>query len=766
MSMKKRMSAALAAVLAAGLIFTGGISFTGPNPVYAVSSAAANVIDEYTFTAAPGAGHSSLHLQEGGSLQALQVLEVDPKASGIEVRAVSSRMEVSRGETVGYMVKEQEAAGRKVVGAVNGDFFSSVGVPSGLQISDGELISSPGSIKALMYVLPDGSVHIEENVSMTAVVKDLTGESSSLDIDMINRSRVPSHNDRAFLFTDRFGDSTRTPAGGVEAVLKVEDRKLKAGQPVKAVVQSVDEAYNTPIGDGQYVLSASGTKADWVRSQLSPGDEIEVSVGFDKGLNEAREVISGNSTLGRILLKDGEIPAQILDPAVPANKDRHPRTMVGVTAAGKLIMVVADGRSPGYADGMTFEEEARYLLSLGAVDAINIDGGGSSTYYVRQPGDGAASLMNVPSDGSERPVGNALMVISKAPDTGKLSRLTVTPNRHVQVAYGSTVDFTAKGQDKYYNPVAVKPAELEWSASGGVGKVNNKGVLTAASKEVTGEVKVHSEDGITGKVTVKVTNQIASVKLSHQDFAAEPGSSQQLLLRAYDADGKEILLSPSRVAWKAEGDIGTVAQNGVFTAAAQPGTGTITASYGGLNASVQVEVGPSPVLEPFESLQDLGASEVRTVPGSVALSLVSAPDPVRFGQTAGKLTYDFTGTSGTSAAYVNLLDQNGDPGRAVPGKPKRIGVWVVADGNMHQLRLGVTDGNGASKLWNLTALGGTNWTGEWRYVSAEVPADTVFPIQIRNIAMEEKNVNNKQAGVLYYDDLTAEYADQGNNGEM
>lgn len=757
MKIQSRVKNWLTIMLVSAVLVAGNISVPlHPVKVHAEGVRATSA-DEYSYMAAPGVKHTSITLDEPESRQAIQVMEVDPKSPHIQIQAVSSRMEVSRGETVGYMIREQETMGRRVVGGVNGDFFSSVGVPSGLQISNGELISSPGSIKALMYILADGSVHLEENVTMTAVVQ--TGSGSALDIDMVNRTRVPSHNDRAFLFTSRFGSSTRTPVGGVEVVLGVEEARLVAGQPVKAVVQSIEDGANTLIGAGQYVLSATGTKADWVRNALAVGDELEISVSFDKGINEAREVISGNSTLGRILLKDGEIPAQITDPGEAVNRDRHPRTMLGVTADGKLIIAVVDGRMPGYADGMTFEEQARYLQSLGAVNAINIDGGGSSTYYVRQPGDLAASLLNVPSDGSERPVGNALIVVSTA-ETEQLEGLVLSPNRYVQVAPGSQISFEVKGIDRNYNPVTVQANDLKWVVNDGIGKVDDNGVFTAGTKERTGQVKVHAKGGIQQTVDVAVTNEIARIALSHDAFVAEPGSVQALSLKAYDAIGREIQLSANQASWTADGVIGSIRPDGVFTAGSNDAQGTITAVYGDHSVTAEVHVGPSPVIESFEDLDSITASEVRTVPGSVALSLVTEPGMVKFGQSSGKLTYDLTGTSGTSAAYVNLLNAAGQPGRVIEGKPKRIGLWVYGDGNMHQLRLGVTDGSGANKLWNFTSIGGTNWTGEWRYVSLEVPQDTLFPIVVRNIAMEEKNVNNKQAGVLYYDQLTAEYGEE------
>jgi exopolysaccharide biosynthesis protein len=82
------------------------------------------------------------------------------------------------------------------------------------------------------------------------------------------------------------------------------------------------------------------------------------------------------------------------------------------TKQGKLFLLAVDGRAPGHSDGMTLAEGARYLLSLGMENAINIDGGGSTTYYVRKPGEQHPVLLNRPSDGHDRAVGNALAILS------------------------------------------------------------------------------------------------------------------------------------------------------------------------------------------------------------------------------------------------------------------------------------------------------------------------------------------------------------------
>ena len=84
---------------------------------------------------------------------------------------------------------------------------------------------------------------------------------------------------------------------------------------------------------------------------------------------------------------------------------RNPRTMAGVTGDGRLLLVAVDGRAPGYSAGLDFEEEAGVMRALGAQDAVNLDGGGSTTMTIR------GAVVTRPSDASgERPIGDAILV--------------------------------------------------------------------------------------------------------------------------------------------------------------------------------------------------------------------------------------------------------------------------------------------------------------------------------------------------------------------
>jgi exopolysaccharide biosynthesis protein len=111
-----------------------------------------------------------------------------------------------------------------------------------------------------------------------------------------------------------------------------------------------------------------------------------------------------------LLLREGEIIRDFGPEKVPENfvNQRHPRTAVGIRADGTWVFVVVDGRRPTISVGMTLSELAQLMKSLGCKDALNLDGGGSSTLYLY------GQVVNIPSDlAGERPVSDAILVMPK-----------------------------------------------------------------------------------------------------------------------------------------------------------------------------------------------------------------------------------------------------------------------------------------------------------------------------------------------------------------
>jgi exopolysaccharide biosynthesis protein len=136
---------------------------------------------------------------------------------------------------------------------------------------------------------------------------------------------------------------------------------------------------------------------------LHAGDTINIEHTIQPS---TKEVVGG----WPIIMRDGVILGAVDSAGATFAPVRHPRTAAAIFPNGRLMLLVVDGRQKPYSDGMTLRELARVFQSLGARDAINLDGGGSSTFVLRDA-DGVMRIQNRPSDKVERPVSNVLAVI-------------------------------------------------------------------------------------------------------------------------------------------------------------------------------------------------------------------------------------------------------------------------------------------------------------------------------------------------------------------
>ena len=190
------------------------------------------------------------------------------------------------------------------------------------------------------------------------------------------------------------------------------------------------------------------------------------------------------------------------------NSTRASRTAIGIKADGTVVMMMVDGRQAPYSVGMTMAEVGATMESLGCVQAVNLDGGGSSTFATQREGESENStsagltLRCRPSDGYERKVSNTIMVLSKAQPTGQFDHAVLTPNAEVYTP-GSTVQFSAAGVDAAGGSAAV-PEDAVWTVLSGKGTIDAKGLYTAA--DTCGEVTVGLKSGgkIVGQTSIQV----------------------------------------------------------------------------------------------------------------------------------------------------------------------------------------------------------------------------------------------------------------------
>jgi exopolysaccharide biosynthesis protein len=150
--------------------------------------------------------------------------------------------------------------------------------------------------------------------------------------------------------------------------------------------------------------AAEGWPIVWVEGSR------RVHIGMSRKMlpDGATQIVAGNC----YIVRDGKS----VGPFTGVMAARHPRTVVGVDREGtKLVLLTVDGRRPGVSLGMPGDELAAEMLRLGCWDAINLDGGGSTTLVMRDPLSNELKVVNQPSDGVERPVADVLGITIMAP---------------------------------------------------------------------------------------------------------------------------------------------------------------------------------------------------------------------------------------------------------------------------------------------------------------------------------------------------------------
>jgi len=282
------------------------------------------------------------------------------------------------------------------IAAVNGDWFE---LPAGpyqgdlinLFIHRGQLVSLP-TVGDAFWIDPKGQPQLA-HVTTDLQVTWPDGTHTALGLD------GPRKDETAVLYTPVLGPSTHA-IGGRELVLERDGDSpwlpLKIGQRLTARVRAVREQGDTPLTPEIMVLSL-GPQLLPSLPKINAGDRLELTVSSTPDLSEVELAIGGKP----IILTDGKIPD-----FGPGEQPRHPRTAIGWNSTD-FFFIVVDGRRTAWSAGMTIPELAALAQRLGCTNAINLDGGGSSTLWLND------AVMNLPSDGKPRSVGNALVLVKR-----------------------------------------------------------------------------------------------------------------------------------------------------------------------------------------------------------------------------------------------------------------------------------------------------------------------------------------------------------------
>ncbi|RFS81993.1 phosphodiester glycosidase family protein [Actinomadura spongiicola] len=360
---------------------------------------------------APGVVYRTFETTGTGGTVLGDLLDVDLRARGVGVDLLRPS-DVAARRRVTAMANAQRA-----IAGVNGDFFNAgethpgvvaTGAPSGPAVADDDPLKGavpkgqrfgpslpPGtSAEDVIGVDTDGRARLGR-LRVTGTVRS-DDTRVNLTLRGLNQYALPVGSVGAF--TDEWGSVSRKRAVcGTDKARSAPCSDNTAEVTVrKGVVRRVTGTVGGgAIPDDTTVLVGREKGADALRA-LRPGDRVKVSYGLT-GPTRFSFAIGGFP-----ILRDGE-PLKGLDPKGPA-----PRTAAGVSRDGRhLYLVVADGRSKRSA-GLTVAELASLMDKAGADGAVNLDGGGSSTFVTRT--NGKAVVRNEPSDGSERAVANGIGV--------------------------------------------------------------------------------------------------------------------------------------------------------------------------------------------------------------------------------------------------------------------------------------------------------------------------------------------------------------------
>lgn len=374
---------------------------------------------------ADGYDASTQYTGEDGDLTtgpwAVHVLEIDPAAFDGTVAPALAAGHITELESVLGIAERTDA-----LAAVNGGFYvfaeeiGTVGDLAGVSMVDGNLLSEAVDGRTSLLLSDD-----EARIAAVETTLVARMESKARLVDGVNRkpglirscggdggdqpTEEPRHDfdctddSELIVFTPAFDRATE-PGDGAEAIVSADGE-----------VAAVAARRGHAIPRDGFVLSATGREADWLLANVSPGEPIDVGTRVFAGgrrltSDDELGMVNGGPRLmarGRRRIADVE-EGFAWDPRFffSFSVRRHPRTLAGLTADDRLLLIAADGRAAEHSVGLNFAESAAVLRGLGASEGVNLDGGGSTQMVI------GGRVVNRPSSGPQgRPVGDAVVVL-------------------------------------------------------------------------------------------------------------------------------------------------------------------------------------------------------------------------------------------------------------------------------------------------------------------------------------------------------------------
>jgi uncharacterized protein YigE (DUF2233 family) len=352
--------------------------------------------------------------------------------------------------------------------AINADYFAPNGDPLGLFIHNGEFISEPFRNRSAIGWTED-RVLIDRPIWRAWIE---TPSGVRLQISGINRAAGSNE----LVACSESGGTATAANPGMMFVFDCDSTPSMEGTYEAKFKYVVPDIRSQPVEKGQWVIAATGTNQLRLLAAIQQNETYKITFRLEG--NEAWKSVKYAIGGGPRLIREGRVLVEFGDEQFDQDLalKRHPRTAIGITGGGEIVLVVVDGRSK-YSTGASLNELAWMMRGLGCVNAINLDGGGSSTLYV------GGAVLNRPSDGKERRVANALLLLAQFTNGEPKPVRLASPA--ASVIEGETLQLRALGADDADLP----PQTVIWVSETPFARVNQDGVVLA---EAAGRARVRA----------------------------------------------------------------------------------------------------------------------------------------------------------------------------------------------------------------------------------------------------------------------------------
>lgn len=696
-------------LLATTLVFQTTLSF-GYTKIYETKSA----VETY----ADGVTHETVKIFTSEGWINMNVMRVDLRKN-VEMTVITDTVLSSR-DTLTNLVKKNNED-QTIVAAINSDFFdTNSNSTMGNLMLDGRLLStSVGSDAFASFNI--GTNGLPYIAYLNAPKNEFSNGTYTKQISYFNKPYLAYN--RTIYYDNVFNKKSYGNTLGVDIVeILVVDDVIKE-------IRRKGEPFVLP--ENGYVMASVGKDIAEMIANYKVGDQV--SIKYDVNFRFTDLSIGG----GAQIVKGGKIvPTFSHDIA-----GRHPRSGVGISKDRReLIMVTVDGRTQSFR-GVTQKELANLLIGLGAHDAINLDGGGSTQMVAKSPWNTKISTLNYPSDQVERRMYTALAIEKVLSETPELRTIKIDMTSG-DLLVGSDMRVTIQANDSNYNPLTVDASQVAWSVSG------VKGVFEAGRfvPQTVGKGIITAEyNGLKATRDIVVRNNGIRLIVSPTVLKADVNQEKAMTFSVLTEDGKTVPISSKAVKAVVPPSLGTFDYDrSVFIAGDQSGQGYITCSFDGLEVNVPIGVGGNKQLYyDFET----PTATFDKYPLTVVGQYLETTENARKG-ASGKLIYDFSKSTDTRAAYMVFKNPV-----TLPKDTTSIGMWVYGDeGNDHWLRAKVVDSEGEST--NITLARHVDWDG-WKYVTADLPTSLKAPFVLERVYLAETDALKLDAGYILIDQIEA-----------